>query len=132
MGVADRFYTSGRFLPHGEVLRLVRGARAGVICNLPTEWAATAMPTKLFEYAVLGVPIVAADLPVIREYFSPDEVLFFAPGSADALAEALDEVAADPGAAEARAEAARLRYDEYRWGRSADRYVALLEHLAPS
>jgi glycosyltransferase involved in cell wall biosynthesis len=129
LGVADRFYMSGRFLPLADVLRLVRGARAGVICNLPTEWAATAMPTKLFEYALLGVPIVAADLPVIREYFSPDEVLFFAPGSADSLAEALAQVASDPDAAEARAEAALLRYDEYRWDRSAARYVDLLERL---
>ena len=129
LGVAERIYMSGRFLPHDEVLRRVRGARAGVICNLPIARNEAAMPTKLFEYAFLRVPIVAADLPGIREHFSPDEVLFFAPGSAEALAEALREVAADPGAAKVRAEAARRRYDEYRWDRSAARYTELLEQL---
>ena len=127
--VTDRVYTSGGFLPHQEVLQRVRGARAGVICNLPIELNASALPTKLFEYAVLGVPIVSADLPTIREHFSPDEVLFYSPGNAGALAEALRQVATDPRAAEARAKAARRRYDEYRWDRSAARYVELLDRL---
>jgi glycosyltransferase involved in cell wall biosynthesis len=127
--VGDRVYTSGQFLPHPEVLQRVRGAQAGVICNLPIELNAGALPTKLFEYALLRVPIVSADLPTIREHFSPDEVLFYEPGNADALADALRQVAADPEAAEARAEAARRRYDEYRWEKSAVRYVELLERI---
>jgi glycosyltransferase involved in cell wall biosynthesis len=129
LGISDRVYTSGRFLPQDEVLRRVRGSRAGVVSNLPIARNADAMPTKLFEYAFLGVPIVTADLPAIREHFSTEEVLFFAPGRADALADALREVAADRHAAEARAEAARRRYDEYRWDKSAARYIELLERL---
>jgi glycosyltransferase involved in cell wall biosynthesis len=129
LGIADRVSTSGRFLPQDEVLARVRGSGAGVVSNLPIARNADAMPTKLFEYAFLGVPIVTADLPAIREHFSSDEVLFFAPGSADALAEALREVAVDRDAAEARAKAARRRYDEYRWDKSAARYVELLERL---
>jgi len=129
LGVDDRVHTTGRFLPRREVLERVRGARAGVICNLPIELNASALPTKLFEYALLRVPIVSADLPTIREHFSSDEVLFYRAGSADALAGALREVAADREAAEARADAARRRFDEYRWDRSATRYVELLERL---
>lgn len=132
LGVSDRVYLSGRFLPHREVLERVRCASAGVICSLPIDRNATAVPTKLFEYAALGVPIVAANLLAVREHFSPDEVLFFAAGDASALAEALREVAAEPGAAQARAEAARRRYEEYRWSHSAARYVDLLERLGRS
>jgi glycosyltransferase involved in cell wall biosynthesis len=128
-GISERVYVSGRFLPHREVLERIRSASAGVVCNLPTAWAAAVTPTKLFEYAALEVPIVAADLPAIRENFSSDEVLFFAPGDATALAEALRQIATDPASARARAEAARRRYDEYRWPHSATRYVTLLEQL---
>jgi glycosyltransferase involved in cell wall biosynthesis len=130
LGLTDRVYLSGRFLPQREVLKRVRSASAGVICNHPIERNAAAIPTKLFEYALLGVPIVTADLPAIREHFSPDEVRFFSAGDAGALAEALREVAASPDAAEARAEAARRRYEEYSWSRSAGRYVDLLERLS--
>jgi glycosyltransferase involved in cell wall biosynthesis len=132
LGLSDRVHLSGRFLPQGEVLERVRSASAGVICNLPIERNEAAIPTKLFEYAVLGVPIVTADLPAIREYFSPREVRFFRAGSTDALAEALLEVAAAPAAAEARAVEARRRYEEYSWPVNARRYVDLLERLSPA
>jgi glycosyltransferase involved in cell wall biosynthesis len=130
LGLSDRVYLSGSFLPQREVLECVQSASAGVICNLPIQRNEVAIPTKLFEYAVLGVPIVAADLLAIREYFSARQVRFFRAGSTDDLAKALLEVAAAPEAAEERASAARQRYEEYRWAVSARRYVELLERLS--
>jgi glycosyltransferase involved in cell wall biosynthesis len=130
LGLSDRVHVSGRFLPQREVLERVCSASAGVICNLPIERNEAAIPTKLFEYAALGVPIVTADLPAIREYFSPREVRFFRAGSADDLAEALHVVAAAPAAAAARASAARQRYEAYRWPVNARRYIELLERLS--
>jgi glycosyltransferase involved in cell wall biosynthesis len=130
LGISDRLKLSGRFIPHREVLERVRSASVGVICNLPIERNKAAIPTKLFEYAFLGIPVVSADLPAIREYFSPDEVLFFRAGDVNALAQALREVASDPEAARVRATAAQRRYEEYRWQVSARRYVELLGRLA--
>jgi len=130
LGLSDRVYLSGRFLLHGDVLERVRSASVGVICSLPVERNKVAVPTKIFEYALLGVPIVTVDRPSIREYFSPRELRFFRAGNADDLAEALREVAAAPEVAAARAEAARRRYDEYRWSLSARRYVELLDRLS--
>jgi glycosyltransferase involved in cell wall biosynthesis len=130
LGLSDCVHFSGHFLPQREVLARVRSASVGVICNLPVQRNEEAIPTKLFEYAILGVPIVTADLLAIREYFSPREVRFFRAGSADELAKALCEVAAAPDAAEARASAARQRYEEYRWQVSARRYVELLDRLS--
>ena len=130
LGITDRVYLSGRFLPSAEVLERVRFASVGVIPNLPGELNEGTLPTKLLEYVALGVPAVSADLSAIRAHFSSDEVLYFPAGDAAALAEALREVAADPAAALARAEAAKRRYENYRWEYSAARYVALLERLA--
>ena len=132
LGISDRVYLSGRFLPQHEVLERVQSASAGVICNLPIERNKATIPTKLFEYARLGVPIVTADLPAIREHFSPSEVWFFDAGNADNLAEVLRSIAAAPDVAKTRALAARQRYEEYRWPTNARRYVELLERLTPA
>jgi glycosyltransferase involved in cell wall biosynthesis len=132
LGLSDRVHLSGRYLPQREVLEHVSSASAGVVCNSPIERNKTAISTKLFEYAVLEVPIVTADLPAIREHFSSDEVRFFKAGDAADLAAALCEVATSPDAAKDRAEAARRRYEEYRWNASARRYVSLLERLSPA
>jgi glycosyltransferase involved in cell wall biosynthesis len=127
--ISNRVKASGRVLPHRDVLERVHGASVGVVCNLPIELNQAALPSKLFEYVALGIPVVSADLPAIREYFSPDEVLFFRAGDAHALATALREVATHPEAARMRAAAARRRYEEYRWQANAERYAALLERL---
>lgn len=128
--LTDRFSIEGRFLPHKAVLERVNGASVGVIPNLPTPLNRFALSSKLFEYVVLGVPVISAGLPTIREYFDDSEVLFFEPGDASSLAAALLAVARDPAGAESRAARARRRYQNYRWELSAGAYVAILDRLA--
>jgi glycosyltransferase involved in cell wall biosynthesis len=131
LGVAERVYFTDRYLPHAEVLDRVRSADVGVIPNLPTQLNRFALSSKLFEYVALGVPVVSADLPTIREHFADDEVRFFRAGDGDALAEALHDVASDVDAARARAKRALKRYEAYRWPRNAARYAELLSRIAP-
>jgi glycosyltransferase involved in cell wall biosynthesis len=130
LGLSDRVTIHGKYMPHRQVLELVNGASVGVVPNLPTPLSRFALSSKLFEYIALGVPVVSAALPTIQEYFSDDEVLYFEPGSAGALADALLAVARDPEAAESRAKRARLRYGSYRWDVNARAYVAILDQLS--
>ena len=129
LGLDGVLRITGRSLPQAEVLEFVSGASVGVVPNLPTRLNQFALSTKLLEYVALGVPVVSADLPTIRHHFSDAEMLFFRAGDADALADALAQVAADPDAAAARARAARARYEAYRWDRSAATYRAVLSQL---
>ena len=131
LGIADRVVLTGEALVQREVLARINGASVGVIPNRPTRLNRFALSSKLFEYVALGIPVVCADLATIREYFSESEVLFFRAGDAASLAEALHEVARSPEAATMRAESARLRYEAYRWPSNAERYLALLDQLAP-
>jgi glycosyltransferase involved in cell wall biosynthesis len=128
-GIRDRLAISG-YVPQSEALRAARSASVGVVPNLPTRLNRFALSTKLLEYVALGIPVISAELPTIREHFSDEEILFFRPGDASALAAAIAEVAADPRAASARAAAARRRYENYRWHHSATRYVRVLRDLA--
>lgn len=133
LGVADRLHLCGRFLPQTEVLERVVGANVGVIPNLANRLNRFALSTKLFEYVALGIPVVSADLPTIREHFSETEILFFRPGDPGSLAETLLAVVRDGPAASARAAAALQRYRrEYSWSANAKRYAAILDVLAPA
>jgi glycosyltransferase involved in cell wall biosynthesis len=127
LGVVRRIRFSGRFLPHGEVLERVQFASVGVIPNLPTPLNRFALSTKLFEYVALGIPVISADLPTIREHFGDAEVLYFRAGEVDALAAALLETRRNPEAATARTKAALRRYEQYRWPIHARRYAELLD-----
>ena len=57
-------------------------------------------PLKLFEYMAAGRPIVASDLPAIREVLTPtSNAVLVAPGDAAALAAGIRRVLADPALA---------------------------------
>ena len=130
LGISEAVILSGRYLGQSEVLTRVRGADVGVIPNLATRLNKFALSSKLFEYVVLSIPVVCADLPTIREHFSDDEVLFFTAGDAVSLARALEAVASDPAAAAARAARALARYrKEYTWATSGEEYVGVLKRL---
>ena len=54
-------------------------------------------PLKLFEYMAAGRPIVASDLPALREVLTPDaDAVLVAPGNAGALAAGIRRVVTDP------------------------------------
>jgi glycosyltransferase involved in cell wall biosynthesis len=130
LGVGERVLLVGQ-LPHREVIRAVLGASVGVIPNRPSKLNRYALSSKLFEYVRLGIPVVAASLPTLRAHFSPDELLFFEPGSASSLSAALLEVARDPDAAARRRDAAFERYTaEYRWGIHAGNYCDVLDRAS--
>jgi glycosyltransferase involved in cell wall biosynthesis len=131
LGIASRCELAGERLDHVEVLRRVQGASVGVVPNLPTRLNRFALSTKLFEYVVLGIPVVVADLPTLRSHFADSEVAYFAAGDARSLTEALRGVARDFEAARERARAARARYDaSYAWQGQAATYVHVLRELA--
>jgi glycosyltransferase involved in cell wall biosynthesis len=130
LGIEDLVTFSRRRIPQREVLARIRGASAGVIANLPGQLNAYALSSKLFEYVVLGVPVVCADLPTLKEHFADDELMFFEAGNAEALAGALRSVSLDGAAAAARAAAASRRYRrDYAWPAQSERYRSLLADL---
>jgi glycosyltransferase involved in cell wall biosynthesis len=132
LGMEDTVVISGTYLPQRDVLRAVQGAAVGVVPNTPNRLNRFALSTKLLEYVALGIPVVSADLPTIREHFSDDEVRYFRAGDAASLADALAATAADPARARARSEAARRRYEHYRWTRSKRAYLDVLRRLSHS
>jgi glycosyltransferase involved in cell wall biosynthesis len=130
LGLSGDVAFEGRYLPQREALRLVSGARVGVVANLGLPRNHAALPVKLLEYVAMEIPVVTSDLRAIHDYFGDDELVFVPPGDSEALAAALAEVARRPEEAAARARRASARYAAYRWDAQAARYLALLDSLA--
>jgi hypothetical protein len=80
LGIAACTTMSGRFVPHAEMLRLVRCADVGAIPNLPIRLNEHARPTTLFEYVMLGVPVVSADPPRCASTSSDEKILVYRAG----------------------------------------------------
>lgn len=86
-------------------------------------------PLKLFEYMASGVPVIASDLPSIREIVQEEHVLFFTPNDPAALLEALEEVHQNPEAAKERAAKAYALVQEHSWDSRAQRMIEFMSKL---
>ena len=96
------------YLPEQELARVVAGAAA---LAFPSWYEGFGLPA--LEALACGTPVVAADLPALREVLG-DQAELVAPGDAAALADALARVLDDPGGEPARA-ARRTRAAGFTW-----------------
>jgi glycosyltransferase involved in cell wall biosynthesis len=53
--------------PHDELPRYIERFDVGLIPYRLTEYTAHVFPTKLYQHLAMGIPVVSADLPEIRE-----------------------------------------------------------------
>lgn len=72
-------------------------------------------PLKLFTYMASGIPIVASDLPSLREVLSEKNAYLVRPDDPEALAAGIREALAHPEEALARATQARSDVARYSW-----------------
>jgi len=54
--------------PHADVPRYVKAFDVGIVPYRVAEYTLNVYPTKLNEYLVMGIPVVATDLPEIRRF----------------------------------------------------------------
>jgi glycosyltransferase involved in cell wall biosynthesis len=72
-------------------------------------------PMKLFEYLASGKPIIASDLPSLREVLNDKNSLLIAPDQPSVLAEAIKKIIADQTRAKALASQALTEAEQYSW-----------------
>ncbi|MEK7118427.1 MAG: glycosyltransferase [Patescibacteria group bacterium] len=108
------------FIPHAPAVKVpmyLSAANILVLPNMPMtdESVRYTSPIKLFEYMASGRPIVAADLPSIREIISEETGVFFRAGNSDALAEKITMALCSSDDAKLRGSRARALVHRYSW-----------------
>jgi len=83
-------------------------------------------PLKMFEYMASGTPIVASDLPSIREVLSENEAFFFEADNSKDLARTIQYALEHSTEAQQRASQARQLVESYTWQSRAKNIVAYL------
>lgn len=83
-------------------------------------------PLKVFSYMASGVPIVASDLPSIREILNNQNSVLVLPDSPQALLEGINRVLEDTSLAGIIAKQALLDVHKYSWGERAKVIISSL------
>ncbi|MEK9164705.1 MAG: glycosyltransferase family 4 protein [Chloroflexota bacterium] len=100
------------YLAAADVLAMPYSRRTVAPGGVTTDWMS---PLKMFEYMAAGRPIVASDLPALREVLREDNALLVPPDDANALADGLRRLLADDSLASRLATQARRDVEAYTW-----------------
>lgn len=96
---------------------------AVVLPNVDEGLSRYTSPLKLFEYMAAKRPIVASDLPAIREVLSEETAVLVAPGDPQALAEGVRKVISDQELARRIAGRAYEAVQQYSWESRAEKIL---------
>ncbi len=116
-------------VPAEELPEIILNHDAGVVPYRNDPFTDGLVPTKLMEYAALGLPSIAARTTAITNYFGDTMVELFTPNDVDDLARCIMKLYADPAWLARLAQQADKFNQQYNWTRVGAEYVALVERL---
>jgi len=115
--------------PHNEIPLYLRSADVLVIPNSAKEDISRlyTSPMKLFEYIASGTPVIASDMPSIREILNDSNSYFFTSDNPKSLADAILSVFGDYSTALKRAHQAKEDSLRYSWYKRAEDILSFVE-----
>ncbi len=131
-GVAEQLTFAG-YIPPAQVHNYYLRARVGV-CPLPLGESTIAeqftSPLKILDMMAWGVPIVATDLPSVRQILHHNRTaLLVEPNNPHCLAQAVHTLLADRALAQRLVITARSEVERYSWQTRAERLYCFLSTL---
>ena len=121
-----------RFHLAEELPDIIRSCDLGVVPYRSDVFTDGLLPTKLMEYAALGLPAVAARTTAIQAYFSDTNTEFFEPGNVDDLARCILRLYHNPDRMAELARGSQNFNQRYNWTNISAEYVAVIDGLRKS
>lgn len=119
-------------LGHVDHARVAEYQRAADVVVLPNSAKSSlskhyTSPLKLFEYMASGTPILATDIPSLREILDDETAAWCPPDDPKEMAEALQKICLSYDQAEKRAASAMARIHAYDWQNRAKSILAFID-----
>ncbi|MDP2669385.1 MAG: glycosyltransferase [bacterium] len=93
-----------------------------------THYSYYMSPMKMFEYMASKRPIVASDLPSVREVLNENNAILVEAGNPKSLAEGIEKILNDPALGQQLAERAYADVQGYTWEKRAQKIINLISN----
>ena len=117
------------WVPYEEKERLSAQASMGIITYLPYANNTSCLPNKLFDYMLVGLPVIASDFPLYREVVEPNRCgLIVEPDRPQQIAEAMTYLIEHPQEARQMGENGRHAVlEQYNWEQESAKLLRIYE-----
>ncbi len=112
-----------------ELPDIIRSCDLGVVPYQNDIFTDGLLPTKLMEYAALGLPAIASRTTAIQAYFSDTNTEFFEPGNVNDLAGRIRYLYGNPTRLAELSQGCQKFNQRYNWSTVGAEYVALVEEV---
>lgn len=129
LGLQEYVHFSTEFIPTPEMPQFIRQADVGVVPYRRDVFTNGILPTKLMEYAALGVPAITARTSAIAAYFDDTMVQFFQPGDVEDLARCITLLYHDRQRLSSFVQHADQFNQRYNWSTVSAGYVSLVQQF---
>jgi glycosyltransferase involved in cell wall biosynthesis len=93
MNSVIKYYGS---VPLEKIAEEIKKIDVGIIPNRKSPFTDLNMPVRIFEYLSLNKPVIVPRTQGILDYFGDDSIIFFEPGNAKSMTDAIVEVYRNP------------------------------------
>ncbi len=126
-GISRDNYKLVEHVHHSEAIKYEKAADV-LVMSYPNikHYQLYMSPLKMFEYMAAGVPIVASDLPAIREILNEDNSVLVESDNREKLVEGIRKILQDQELAEKIAKQAFLDVKNYTWQKRAKKILEFI------
>lgn len=120
------------FVPRNQIPEELAAADVGIYPALPDPHMSIAMPGKVLEYAIMGLPTITSRLPVLEAVFPDDTVRYVPPGQPEAFAAAVLDLYTHPEKIAALVHNADEKFVQVQsWEKERQKYFEVVQNLLP-
>lgn len=117
------------WVPYEEKERLSSQASMGLITYLPYLNNTSCLPNKLFDYMLVGLPVIASNFPLYREVVEPNRCgLLVDPSRPDEIAHAMEYLMEHPQEAREMGENGRRAVlEKFNWSNESEKLLQIYD-----
>lgn len=119
-----------KFVPVEELPSIIAPFDLGIVPIRNDVFSDGILPTKLMEYAALGIPAVASRTSAVSAYFDDTMVEFFDPGDAEGLARGIERLYRDRAKCRELAQNIQKFNLKHNWSAQKSDYIQLVNRLS--
>jgi glycosyltransferase involved in cell wall biosynthesis len=117
------------FVPLEHVSEIIADADLGVVPKRRDSFGDEAFSTKIMEFMMMNVPVVASETTIDRYYFNDELIQFFESGNSEDLAAKVLDLARNKAKRDALSASAKTFVDANTWDVKKHEYLDIVDRL---